>query len=71
LLSPNTDRNIVSGKSRGLDREGEAAHLAADAIRTDASGERSGSRLHLDASFRKVTRVGAYQPSFHRSDRIR
>ncbi|HTA79473.1 MAG TPA: hypothetical protein VK720_07990 [Terracidiphilus sp.] len=71
MLSPNFDRSVIPGKARGVDNQHATVHPAPDQPQSDATGERSGSRVQLDASFRRVTHVGAYQPSFHRGDRIR
>ncbi len=62
----NQIRSIISGRLRGLVRSDGASHPQPAQTEPAVSSERSGSRLQLDPSFRKVSMVGAFQSSLRR-----
>ena len=62
----NQIRSIISGRLRGLVHSDGASQPQPAQTEPAVSSERSGSRLQLDPSFRRVTAVGAYQSSLRR-----
>ncbi|HEX3894013.1 MAG TPA: hypothetical protein VHW46_15675 [Terracidiphilus sp.] len=62
----NQYRGTISGKAQGLVALDEAADQTIAATEHGTVGERSGSRVHMDPSFRRITPVTSHQSSMRR-----
>jgi hypothetical protein len=63
----NENRSIIGGRVRGIVHSDGASHALPAQTQPAVSSERSGARLQLDPSFRRVTLVSAHQSSLRRS----